>query len=63
MKKVIVILMVILVSLFITFFVFENLSLYHFGDIPTTVVTIRLILFFLVVSLFLFAIIYFFKKR
>ena len=63
MKKVFVFLMVILVSLLITFFVFENLSWYHFGDIPTTVVRIRLILFFIFMVFILFTIIYVLKKR
>ena len=63
MKKVFVFLMVILVSLLITFFVFENLSWYHFGDIPTKVVLVRLIAFFLVVAGLLISIVAFINKK
>lgn len=31
----------VLISLAITLFVFENLSWYHFGDIPSTVVSVN----------------------
>lgn len=46
MKKFFVNIGSVLISLAITLFVFENLSWYHFGDIPTTVVSVRLIIFF-----------------
>lgn len=57
MKKPLLInIVTVLVSLIITFFVFENLSWYHFGDIPTKVVLIRLIAFFCVVVSIILAI-------
>ena len=45
-KSLIINIATVLVSLIVTFFIFENLSWYHFGDIPTKVVLIRLIAFF-----------------
>lgn len=50
MKKFFVNIGSVLISLAITLFVFENLSWYHFGDIPTTVVSVRLIIFFCVIE-------------
>lgn len=46
MKKAILILVDLLVCALLTFVVFEAMSWYHFGDIPTNVVLIRLIGFF-----------------
>lgn len=40
----------IIISLIVTFVTFETLSWYHFGDIPTTVVSVRLIIFFCVIE-------------
>ena len=48
MKKIIVGLGIVLLSLLITFVTFETMSWYHFGDIPTKVVLIKLIIFFVV---------------
>ncbi len=48
MKKIAVILIDLLVCALITFLFFEKMSWYHFGDIPTKVVLIRLIGFFCV---------------
>ena len=45
-KSLIINIATVFVSLIVTFFIFENLSWYHFGDIPTKVVLIRLIAFF-----------------
>lgn len=39
-----------IISLIITFFSFEMLSWYHFGDIPTISVFIRLIIGFIVIE-------------
>ena len=46
MKKNTLILIDLLVCVFITFVFFEAMSWYHFGDIPTRIVLIRLIGFF-----------------
>ena len=46
MKKSILYVIGIIVSLIITFLLFESMSWYHFGDIPTKIVLIRLIGFF-----------------
>lgn len=50
MKKTFIIIGTILLSLVITFVIFETLSWYHFGDVPTKVVFIRLIAFFCVIE-------------
>lgn len=50
MKKILIGLAIVLVSLIITFVTFESLSWYHFGDIPTKVVLIRLIFFFVFIA-------------
>ena len=50
MKKFVAYLGTIIISLIVTFVTFETLSLYHFGDIPTTVVSVRLIIFFCVIE-------------
>ena len=50
MKKALYIIIPVVISLIITFVLFEALSWYHFGDIPTTRVLLRLIGFFLALS-------------
>lgn len=50
MKKFVTYLGTIIISLIVTFVTFETLSWYHFGDIPTTVVSVRLIIFFCVIE-------------
>lgn len=49
MKKALITIGIVILSLLITFITFEALSWYHFGDIPTQVVLIRLIIFFIIV--------------
>lgn len=64
MKKWIWYVVGIIISLIITFILFELMSWYHFGDIPTRVVTVRLISCFLLltgISVSIIAFIY--KKR
>lgn len=52
MKKMIYVLLVIIFfSIIFTFVLFEQLSWYHFGDIPTNVVLYRLIIFFIVLTI------------
>ncbi len=43
-----------ILSLLITFVIFEAMSLYHFGDIPTTIVLFRLIIAFLLVEFIIY---------
>jgi hypothetical protein len=43
MKKALSIIIPVLVSIIITFVLFEALSWYHFGDVPTTRVVFRLL--------------------
>ena len=50
MKKTLLVLVTLIISAIITFVLFEAMSWYHFGDIPTRVVLIRLIAFYLVLS-------------
>lgn len=49
MKNILTGIIICILSLIITFITFENLSWYHFGDIPTRVVLFRLIIFFIIV--------------
>lgn len=50
MKKCFMYIGAVVISLIMTFVVFEIMSLYHFGDIPTKVVLIRLIACFCLLS-------------
>ena len=59
MKKTIIIL---ILALLITLIAFETMSWYHIGDIPTQIVLIRLIIFFITVSIILMSIFYLIKK-
>lgn len=63
MKKNILYFIAVVLSLLITFVFFELMSWYHFGDIPTKVVLVRLIAFFLVVSGLLISIVAFINKK
>ena len=63
MKKNILYFIVVVLSLLITFVFFELMSWYHFGDIPTKVVLVRLIAFFLVVAGLLISIVAFINKK
>ena len=50
-KNILISIFIIILSLAFTFVLFEQLSWYHFGDIPTRVVLYRLILFFLILTI------------
>ena len=50
-KKILIFVFIIVLSLAFTFILFEQLSWYHFGDIPTKVVLYRLILFFIIINI------------
>ena len=50
-------------SAIIIFFLFHNLSIYNFGDIPTPIVLIRLILSFGIVELLIYTAIKYFKRK
>lgn len=63
MKKNILYFIAVVLSLLITFVFFELMSWYHFGDIPTKVVLVRLIAFFLVVAGLLISIVTFINKK
>ena len=63
MKKNILYFIAVVLSLLITFVFFELMSWYHFGDIPTKVVLVRLIAFFLVVAGLLISIVAFVNKK
>ena len=52
-----------ILSLITVFVLFEGLSLYHFGDIPTIKVLIRILLSFIVVELIIYSLYYLFKKK
>lgn len=62
MKKHLVDLVICIVSLVITFVLFEALSWYHFGDMPTTKVLSRLIIFFIIINFSLTGLIVLIKK-
>lgn len=52
-----------ILSLVIIFVLFEGLSLYHFGDIPTIIVLIRLMIAFVLLESLIYYIYKFVKKR
>jgi len=52
-----------ILSLVIIFVLFEELSLYHFGDIPTTIVLIRIVVTFIIVESVFYSIYCLFKKK
>ena len=63
MKKNILYFIAVVLSLLITFVFFELMSWYHFGDIPTKVVLVRLIVFFLFFAGLLISIVAFINKK
>lgn len=63
MKKSIKYFVAIILSVIITFVFFELMSWYHFGDIPTKVVLIRLIAFFCIILGMLISIVSFINKK
>ena len=63
MKRIIMIISALLISAIITFVFFEAMSWYHFGDIPTKVVLIRLIAFFCVLSGILISVVALITKK
>lgn len=62
MKKFLIGLVVIILALLITFITFELMSWYHFGDIPTQVVLVRLLIFFSIITTILTGILFLVKK-
>lgn len=54
-KKMYASIVIIVLSLIFTFMLFEQLSWYHFGDIPTNVVLYRLIIFFFILNIIIFS--------
>lgn len=63
MKKILIGIGLIVFSLLITFVFFEQMSWYHFGDTPTNVVLVRLIIGFLFVLIVLSGILFLIKRR
>ncbi len=63
MKKVVLCLGTIILSLIVTFVTFETLSWYHFGDVPTTVVCVRLIICFCIIECLLILTVALIKKK
>ncbi len=49
MKKFLIGVGIVVLSLLITFVTFTSMSWYNFGDIPSKVVLIRLIIFFVII--------------
>ncbi len=62
MKRFLKTIIILTLSLLITFITFDSLSWYNFGDIPTKVVAFRLILFFTVTAVILTITALIFKK-
>ena len=62
MKKTFIILTIIILSLLITFFVFDIMSWYSFSTFPTKIVLIRMIIFFTIVVIALMGIIFLIRK-
>ena len=63
MKKFFIGLIIVIISLAITFATFETLSWYHLGDIPTEVVLFRLIGFFMIINIVLVTVLLLLKKE
>ena len=53
MKKILIRIGIVLLSLLITFIIFDSMSWYNFGDVPTKIVLIRLIIFFVIIVVIL----------
>lgn len=53
MRKILIGIGIVLLSLLITFITFDSMSWYNFGDIPTKIVLIRLIIFFVIIVVIL----------
>ena len=62
MKNYVVDLIICVVSLAITFLLFEILGWYHIGDMPTTMVISRLIIFFIIINVVLTGIVVLVRK-
>lgn len=62
MKKIFNTIIIIVFAALNTFVIFEQLSWYHFGDMPTKVVLFRLIFVFLIFILILYLIAYSINK-
>lgn len=62
MKKILIILGTVILSILLTFFLGENLSLYHLGTTPTTLTCIHLISLFAILEYIFLVICYIFTK-
>lgn len=63
MKKGLPYILVVIISVVITFFFFGAMSWYNFGDKPTPVVLIRMIFFCVTLICFMSFIIYLLKRK
>lgn len=63
MKKFLIYVGTVILSIAVVLFIFDMLSWYHFGDIPTRVVLIRMIICFCAIEGLLNCIIAFINKR
>jgi|GEM_PF-2144235 len=63
MKKIIAIIGSIIISLIITFILAESLSLYHFGNIPTTLTIIYLVSLFCIFEYLILSVGFIFNKK
>ena len=63
MKKSIMYFIAVIVSVIVTLVFFELMSWYHFGDVPTKVVLVRLIAFFCSISGMLISIVELINKK
>lgn len=63
MKKSIMYFIAVIVSVIVTLVFFELMSWYHFGDIPTKIVLVRLIAFFCIVLGMLISIVVIINKK
>ena len=62
MKKILVIIGTMILSIILTFILGENFSLYHFGTTPTTLTCIHLLSLFTILEYFFLIISYILKK-
>lgn len=63
MKKIVKYFIAVIMSAILTLIFFELMSWYHFGDIPTRVVLVRLIIFFLSIAGILISIVECINKK
>ena len=63
MKKILLVVVDIVLSLLITFFIFEIMSWYDFGSSITSVVLFRIVICFVIIFIILFGLMLLVKKQ